>query len=514
MVSCKLSLKLSYLNNLFSRLSYFSVTMLPIDEVSREEDSTLMDSLESVGTDLTGMYTETAPLGGDIQEAIEKGDWAAVGATAAILATKDSGPVASAQDNMDLQSSQNSMMSDDDDMRAAEIDQLVETGNWDGVVAVAARYADEADEADEQLERPLRHGADGMSIADSMVSKKSGGSDESVSIASPGDYGEDETSAYSNTTRDSVSHTTANYSSDDSHGASTNSPSTPTPPGGSLESSITTSQTSSFVSRGITDSMVSAASSVDQQEKRQMTAFRAEVEALVRRVVPDEIDNVDDIMVQFSGREEELIQTLRAMQEKSIAQRARAAVQRSAKREAGKTGRRTDGSMTTDGSGSTTTGSHSYATSGDGDSITEQFTEADDYSTGSSMSGYSSRSSVSGSEAPYTSSSKRKSLDMISEGDGSASGTSDGRHVDASDWGAVQKNARPDIGSSGTRSSAVSTQSPSLGNRSRGSYSRSSKESGSMDSSSSSMDELINSGDWSGIIDKATEMRGTADDLD
>ena len=56
-----------------------------------------------------------------------------------------------------------------------------------------------------------------------------------------------------------------------------------------------------------------------------MNAYRAEVEALIRRVVPDEIENVDDIMVQFSGREEELIETLRAMQEKSIAHHGRAA---------------------------------------------------------------------------------------------------------------------------------------------------------------------------------------------
>ena len=47
--------------------------------------------------------------------------------------------------------------------------------------------------------------------------------------------------------------------------------------------------------------------------------------------------------------------------------------------------------------------------------------------------------------------------------------------------------------------------------------SKSSHGSGSMASSQSSMDELINSGDWSGIIDKASEMRGqggNAADLD
>ena len=52
-------------------------------------------------------------------------------------------------------------------------------------------------------------------------------------------------------------------------------------------------------------------------------------------MVPKETDNVDDIMAHFSGREEELIKTLRSMQ-KSRSRRARAAVERSSKVEAGK----------------------------------------------------------------------------------------------------------------------------------------------------------------------------------
>jgi hypothetical protein len=45
--------------------------------------------------------------------------------------------------------------------------------------------------------------------------------------------------------------------------------------------------------------------------------IREEVENLVRRVVPEEIDNVDEMMLQFEGREEELVETLRTMQEKA-----------------------------------------------------------------------------------------------------------------------------------------------------------------------------------------------------
>ena len=43
--------------------------------------------------------------------------------------------------------------------------------------------------------------------------------------------------------------------------------------------------------------------------------IRAEVESLVRQVVPDEIDNIDEMLTQFKGREQDLINTLRTMQD-------------------------------------------------------------------------------------------------------------------------------------------------------------------------------------------------------
>ena len=109
-----------------------SVTMLPIEE-AEEEDSTMRSSAGSVSTGISGSQTEKSPLGGDIQEAIEKGDWAAVGATAAILASSDSSAVSSVDENAGSSSilSSHASTMDDDDIRAAEIDQLVETGNWD-----------------------------------------------------------------------------------------------------------------------------------------------------------------------------------------------------------------------------------------------------------------------------------------------------------------------------------------------------------------------------------------------
>ena len=51
--------------------------------------------------------------------------------------------------------------------------------------------------------------------------------------------------------------------------------------------------------------------------------IRNEVVALVERVVPEESDNVDEMLAQFKGREHELLETLRTMQERDIALKAK-----------------------------------------------------------------------------------------------------------------------------------------------------------------------------------------------
>ena len=66
-------------------------------------------------------------------------------------------------------------------------------------------------------------------------------------------------------------------------------------------------------------------------KKRSVQEIREEVTTLVKRVVPEEIDNVDEMMKQFKGREDELLETLRTMRERQIAQKARKASQVQAK---------------------------------------------------------------------------------------------------------------------------------------------------------------------------------------
>ena len=154
-------------------------------------------------------------------------------ATAALLAAASDSQSFSSQ-SAKLNTSENISASEGsslDAARAAELDQLVESGDWEGVVLAAAKYEAGGDSVDES-----------------------------------------------------------------SHSAS---------------QSTTTQGTL-----------------VDVQE------YRQQVEDLVRRVVPDELPNVDEMMQQFRGREEELIETLRTMEERAVAQKARDATQKQAKTQA------------------------------------------------------------------------------------------------------------------------------------------------------------------------------------
>jgi hypothetical protein len=143
-------------------------------------------------------------------------------------------------------------MSSLDAARAAELDHLVDAGDWEGVVLAAAKY----------------EAAEGQGPTESVAS----GSD-------------------------------------------------------SISASMTGSGTVPSVSAA--SETLSLASSPSKARKRE--ELRAQVEELVRKVVPEEIENVDEMMLQFRGREEELVETLRTMQERAVAQKARQGAQKAAK---------------------------------------------------------------------------------------------------------------------------------------------------------------------------------------
>eukprot|EP00588_Corethron_pennatum_P005197 CAMPEP_0194296268 /NCGR_PEP_ID=MMETSP0169-20130528/55650_1 /TAXON_ID=218684 /ORGANISM="Corethron pennatum, Strain L29A3" /LENGTH=1055 /DNA_ID=CAMNT_0039045687 /DNA_START=221 /DNA_END=3388 /DNA_ORIENTATION=- len=192
----------------------------------------------------------------DLDAAIEAGDWAAVGASAALLASSEAGSVSTGISSRRSRSTRNTFQSEVDEARADELDELVATGNWEGVVLAAAKFETGGDDS-----RTLD--MDGFN------------SPEGASESSPAPSSRAPTSA----------------------------------------------------------------------------EIRAEVEDLVRRVVPEEIGHVDEMIMQFAGREEELLETLRTMQERQIATRARVATQRAVKNEVKRESRASTSPQAARGSG-------------------------------------------------------------------------------------------------------------------------------------------------------------------
>jgi hypothetical protein len=209
---------------------------------------------------------------------IESGDWAAVGATAALLAAASDSQSATTR-NSRASRSMGSRGSSVDAARAAELDHLVDAGDWEGVVLAAAKF-------------------EAATEASGAVTRTSGGNGS----ASKG----------SNRSR-------TNSSSQDS----------------SVDAEDSATGTGTFT--GTFDPSLSTSISDDPSRAAKLAEYRSEVEALVRRVVPEEIDNVDEMMNQFKGREEELVETLRTMQERAVAQKARQTGHKNAKLEARRT---------------------------------------------------------------------------------------------------------------------------------------------------------------------------------
>jgi hypothetical protein len=349
------------------------------------------------------------------------------------------------------------------------------------VVAVAARYVEEADEADEQLRRPLRR-----PNSTSPTSRVAESDVESVSVETA-----DDSSAFSRSSQDT-------YNLDDVAGNTTETPSHSGSHSSSSEGAdetITTHRSRSSVTTSSSGLKTTSTTSSSSRERRRMNAYRAEVEALVRRVVPDELSNVDDILIQFSGREQELIETLRAMQEKSIAQRARAAVQRSAKMEAGSTGRSGRDLMDDESSEGISTSDHGPSVATRDPSYRSAHTDSgsDELSSNSgSRGGYTSTShstGVSDSRSANTESSRSAIIDSEYSGgqthssskvsyyaSRASTGLSDG--VDAADWRAVGAYAKK------LRGDRESPQ----------------------PSGTNGVNDMIDEGNWSGIIEAASNM--------
>lgn len=360
----------------------------PFEKPSTGGIGSTLQALNEADASSPDAYTFPSVSRADLDNAIEAGDWAAVGATAALLAAaSDSQSYTSHSEQMTGTRSQSgSSVSSLDAARAAELDHLVDAGDWEGVVLAAAKY--EGDESD----------GDGNKSLPS----------ESVSASE------------------------------------------------SRSNTDTAGQTA--------DSSVGSSKALKQQE------YRAIVVDLVQRVVPEEIQNVDEMMLQFRGREDELVETLRTMQERAVAQKARHSSQRAAKQQA---------KMAAKTSKSIGTGQ-----------VSAQAT-AKSLGTGQLETSAKSKSLGTGTieESEKTPRSKSALEDAIERGDWDAVG----------DAAAVLADTSSSVGTDeiDRLAEGISTDGSSVAGQS---------------AAAAELEELIEAGDWTGIVQAASTNRGNDDE--
>jgi hypothetical protein len=203
------------------------------------------------------------------------------------------------------------------------MDTMVKKGDWDGIINHAGKVEKnleklqkiDAEDDDESVASSGSYsGSQSRSESESRSHSRSSYSGSSYSQSPSGSRSGSRSRRYSDSESGSDSRSEGSYSD-----------------GRSDSEEYTTEGASSAVETYITETPA------EIQRKQEV---RAEVEALVRLVVPEEVDNIDAMLAQFKGREEELLQTLRTMQERSVTVRARAAVHKSSGRP---TPRRPDG---------------------------------------------------------------------------------------------------------------------------------------------------------------------------
>lgn len=201
-------------------LNKSDVEISTVDVLAAAEAKVVTDDLNSPKLS----PSKEVPHVSDLDEAIQAGDWTAVGTTAALMATvatrrseRDEEEVDSIEDSMNA--SQNSYSTNERD-QVAEFDQLVEQGDWEAIIAAASKFEDTASHLGSMNES--RHSMD--------------------------------------------------------------------------------------------DSLTSLEESSSNLERKDVID---EIQALVREVMPDELENLHEMLLQYNGREEDLLETLRTMQERS-----------------------------------------------------------------------------------------------------------------------------------------------------------------------------------------------------
>lgn len=245
--------------------------------VDKDKDSNFVPVNADIdrNSDECGIHILPQVSRADLESAIEAGDWAEVGATAAVLAQADSSSEASSyrSENMSGLSFGNSI----DKARTTELEQILEVGDWEGIVIAASKF--------EAQSEPVRNSVSGYyDDGDNRISRLSGSSfSDQRPFVEPG-----------------------------------------------LKKIYTDVSVCLLSNRRPSFSTIISDSLSKTKSRKEV---RKEVEYLIKSVVPNEIRHIDEIMFQFHGREDKLLKMLRTMQKRRINLRSHKAMHRNIRKD-------------------------------------------------------------------------------------------------------------------------------------------------------------------------------------
>jgi hypothetical protein len=224
-------------------------------------DGSILSHLGSPGS-ASGAVLVDEPQAAELHRLIQVGDWEGVRRAATTFSSDGKSLDGSILSHQDSQgSASNAVLVDEP--KASELDRLIQVRDWEGVRRAATAFS-----------------SDDKSLDGSLLSRL--GSPRSASGA------------------ESSHRSIASASIEGSASRSTTGPGT-TP-----------------------HTFTSSTPSTGTSTNRDRAGLRRNVEELIHRMAPEETEHVDETMLQFKGREDELLETLRTMQERLIAHKARA----------------------------------------------------------------------------------------------------------------------------------------------------------------------------------------------
>jgi hypothetical protein len=257
----------------------------------------------------SGAVLMDAPKASELHRLIQAGDWEGVRRAATTFSSDGKSLDGSILSHQDSQGSTSNAVLLVDEPKASELHRLIQVRDWEGVRRAASTFSSDGKSLDGSI---LSH-QDSQGSASNAVLVDEPKVSELHRLIQVRDW-------------EGVRRAASTFSSDDksldgsilSHLGSLRSASgTESSHRSIASSSIEGSASGSTTGTGTTpNTLQSFSRSTVTSKNRDRAGLRRNVEELIHRMVPEEMQHVDETMLQFQGRENELLKTLRTMQER------------------------------------------------------------------------------------------------------------------------------------------------------------------------------------------------------